>query len=147
MSNLNTNLFTELFLYVPAGASEQFKQQYSKSNEYKSKIAFVEDTHEIFVNGKSFGYNYDEVLEEIWNAIRKNADDIVTINSNINLINTALSNEALVRDAKDTELKNYIDSKITSEHDRAVSKENNLSSSISTLESRVAAIERRIQYI
>lgn len=141
-NNLNTNLFTELLLYVPAGSSEQFKQQYSENNEYKSKIAFIEDTHEIFVNGKSFGYNYEEAIEEIWNAIRKNASDIVTINSNINLLNTALSNEALAREAKDTELKNYIDNKISTEQTRAITKENALNTSIINLTNRLEYLER-----
>ena len=144
MGNLNTNLFNELFIYVPRGESERFKQQYSENNQYKSKITFIEDTHEIFVNGKSFGYNYDEALEEIWNVLRQHTQDFVTVNANINQINTAITNEALVREARDTELSNFINSKVNTEQSRAQLKENALNTSILSLISRIENLERHI---
>ncbi len=144
MGNLDTNLFTQLFVYVPQGQADLFKQQYSENDGYKSKICFVEDTHEIYVNGKSFGYNYNEVLEAIWETVRKNSEDITTINTNINLLNTTLSNEALVREAKDTELSNLITSKVNTEETRAKNKEDKLDASIINLITRVRNLENRV---
>ncbi len=129
MSILNTNLFEELFLYIPQGKSSQFKQQYSENDKYKSKIAFIEDTHEIYVNGKSFGYNYDEAIEEIWNILREHASNISTINSNIDLIQTLINNEQISRETKDSELN---------------TKYTNLLNNYNTLEQRVSILERRI---
>lgn len=144
MGQLDQNLFTQLFVYVPQGQSDLFKQQYSENNSYKSKIVFIEDTHEIYVNGKSFGYNYDETIEAIWIAIRKNAGDIATINTNINLLNTTISNEALVREAKDAELSNFINNKVVVEETRAKNKENEIDASILSLIRRVTTLENRV---
>lgn len=144
MGQLDQNLFTQLFVYVPQGQSDLFKQQYSENNSYKSKIVFIEDTHEIYVNGKSFGYNYDETIEAIWTAIRKNAGDITTINTNINLLNTTISNEALVREAKDAELSNFINNKVAAEETRAKNKEDEIDASIVSLIRRVTTLENRV---
>ena len=144
MGQLDQNLFTQLFVYVPQGQSDLFKQQYSENNSYKSKIVFIEDTHEIYVNGKSFGYNYDETIEAIWTAIRKNAGDITTINTNINLLNTTISNETLVREAKDAELSNFINNKVAAEETRAKNKENEIDASILSLIRRVTTLENRV---
>lgn len=144
MGQLDQNLFTQLFVYVPQGQSDLFKQQYSENNSYKSKIVFIEDTHEIYVNGKSFGYNYDETIEAIWTAIRKNAGDITTINTNINLLNTTISNEALVREAKDAELSNFINNKVATEETRAKNKEDEIDASIASLIRRVTTLENRV---
>lgn len=144
MGQLDQNLFTQLFVYVPQGQSDLFKQQYSENNSYKSKIVFIEDTHEIYVNGKSFGYNYDETIEAIWTAIRKNAGDITTINTNINLLNTTISNEALVREAKDAELSNFINNKVSAEETRAKNKEDEIDASIVSLIRRVTTLENRV---
>ena len=144
MGNLDTNLFTQLFVYVPHGQSELFKQQYSENDDYKSKICFVEDTHEIYVNGKSFGYNYNDVLDAIWEAIRKISQDITTINTNINLLNTTISNETLAREGKDLELSNFIVNKVNTEETRAKNKEDKLDASIINLITRVRNLENRV---
>jgi hypothetical protein len=92
-TNLSNNLFQELFVYVPAGKADEFKQ---RSYEFKSYIVFIEDTHEIYVNGRSFGYNYDELLEEIWTAIHNMQNDILQLETDFNThkdeVNTALQN-------------------------------------------------------
>lgn len=92
-TNLSNNLFQELFVYVPAGKAEEFKQ---RSYEYKSYIVFIEDTHEIYVNGRSFGYNYDELLEEIWDAIHGLQNDMLQLETDFNEhkeeVDTALQN-------------------------------------------------------
>lgn len=92
-TNLSNNLFQELFVYVPAGKADEFKQ---RSYEFKSYIVFIEDTHEIYVNGRSFGYNYDELLEEIWTAIHNMQNDMLQLETDFNThkdeVNNALQN-------------------------------------------------------
>lgn len=80
-TNLNNNLFQELFLYVPADKTQEFKQH---STDYKSYISFLEETHEIYVNGMPFGYNYDEQLEEIWNAIHTLQNEMLQLETDFN---------------------------------------------------------------
>lgn len=92
-TNLNNNLFQELFLYVPADKTQEFKQH---STDYKSYISFLEETHEIYVNGMPFGYNYEEQLEEIWNAINSLQDEMLQLETDFNAhkeeINTTVQN-------------------------------------------------------
>lgn len=92
-TNLNNNLFQELFLYVPADKTQAFKEH---STDYKSYISFLEETHEIYVNGMPFGYNYEEQLEEIWNAIHILQDEMLQLETDFNAhkeeVNTALQN-------------------------------------------------------
>lgn len=45
----------QLFVYIPHGSSKEFIEKYSQSEEYRQKIVFVEDTKEIYTNGKAFG--------------------------------------------------------------------------------------------
>ena len=133
--------FNDLFMYVPQGELDNFKKQYSEDEELKSKIIFVEDTHEILVNGKSFGYNYDEMMEQVWEALKKNSDVLTTVNANISLLSTTISNESLVREAKDTELNNAVSARIKQEEERAIKKEDELESSIQNLLARVEYLE------
>ena len=80
-TNLSNNLFSELFLYVPSDKTQEFKQH---CTDYKSYIAFLKETHEIYVNGKSFGYNYDELLEEIWSAIHNLQSEMLQLETDFN---------------------------------------------------------------
>ena len=49
--NLNNNGFSELYLYVPSDKTWEFKKH---CTDYKSYIVFLEETKEIYVNGKRF---------------------------------------------------------------------------------------------
>lgn len=95
-TNLSNNLFSELFLYVPSDKTQEFKQH---CTDYKSYIAFLEETHEIYVNGKSFGYNYDELLEEIWSAIHNLQSEMLQLETDFNTH----------KDEVDTTVQNYKD--------------------------------------
>lgn len=55
----------ELFVFVPAGMGQIFIKRYATDEEYKKKIAFVEETGEIYTNGKCFGTNYKSAIDEL----------------------------------------------------------------------------------
>ena len=42
----------ELFVFVPAGMGQTFIKRYATDEAYKHKISFVEETGEIYTNGK-----------------------------------------------------------------------------------------------
>lgn len=55
----------ELFVFVPAGMGQIFIKRYATDEAYKKKIAFVEETREIYTNGKCFGTNYKSAIDEL----------------------------------------------------------------------------------
>ena len=55
----------ELFVFVPAGMGQTFINRYATDEAYKKKIAFVEETGEIYTNGKCFGTNYKSAINEL----------------------------------------------------------------------------------
>ena len=55
----------ELFVFVPAGMGQTFIKRYATDEAYKKKIAFVEETGEIYTNGKCFGTNYKSAIDEL----------------------------------------------------------------------------------
>ena len=55
----------ELFVFVPAGMGQTFITCYATDEAYKKKIAFVEETGEIYTNGKCFGTNYKSAIDEL----------------------------------------------------------------------------------
>lgn len=55
----------ELFVFVPAGMGQIFIKRYATDEAYKKKIAFVEETGEIYTNGKCFGTNYKSAIDEL----------------------------------------------------------------------------------
>lgn len=55
----------ELFVFVPAGMGQTFIKRYATDEAYKEKIAFVEETGEIYTNGKCFGTNYKSAINEL----------------------------------------------------------------------------------
>ena len=55
----------ELFVFVPAGMGQTFIKRYATDEAYKKKIAFVEETGEIYTNGKCFGTNYKSAINEL----------------------------------------------------------------------------------
>ena len=77
----------ELFVFVPTGMGKTFIKRYATDEAYKKKIAFVEETGEIYTNGKCFGTNYksaiDELSEKVQEVKGKN-DELANILNNLN---------------------------------------------------------------
>ena len=75
----------ELFVFVPAGMGQTFITRYATDEAYKKKIAFVEETGEIYTNGKCFGTNYKSAIDELSGKVQevqeKNDELANTLNS------------------------------------------------------------------
>ena len=61
----------ELFVFVPAGMGQTFITRYATDEAYKKKIAFVEETGEIYTNGKCFGTNYKSAIDELSEKVQE----------------------------------------------------------------------------
>ena len=61
----------ELFVFVPAGMEQTFIKRYATDEAYKKKIAFVEETGEIYTNGKCFGTNYKTAIDELSGKVQE----------------------------------------------------------------------------
>lgn len=61
----------ELFVFVPAGMGKTFIMRYATDEAYKEKIAFVEETGEIYTNGKCFGTNYKSAIDELSGKVQE----------------------------------------------------------------------------
>lgn len=61
----------ELFVFVPAGMGQTFIMRYATDEAYKEKIAFVEETGEIYTNGKCFGTNYKSAIDELSGKVQE----------------------------------------------------------------------------
>ena len=85
----------ELFVFVPTGMGQTFIKRYATDEAYKKKITFVEESGEIYTNGKCFGTNYKSAIDELSGKVQEvkekndelanilkgfNADSIKTIN-------------------------------------------------------------------
>lgn len=77
----------ELFVFVPAGMGQTFITRYATDEAYKKKIAFVEETGEIYTNGKCFGTNYKSAIDELSGKVQKvqeKNDELANILNNLN---------------------------------------------------------------
>ena len=72
------NELSKLFVYVPSGYGKAFIDNYAQTDEYKQKIAFVQDTREIYTNGHGFGIPYGE-FQDLMTIVRSNTDRIVEL--------------------------------------------------------------------
>lgn len=61
----------ELFVFVPAGMGQTFIKRYATDEAYKKKITFVEETGEIYTNGKCFGTNYKSAVDELSGKVQE----------------------------------------------------------------------------
>lgn len=61
----------ELFVFVPVGMGQTFIKRYATDETYKKKIAFVEETGEIYTNGKCFGTNYKSAIDELSGKVQE----------------------------------------------------------------------------
>lgn len=86
----------ELFVFVPTGMGQTFIKRYATDEAYKHKITFVEESGEIYTNGKCFGTNYKSAIDELSGKVQEvkgkndelanilkdfNADTITEINN------------------------------------------------------------------
>ena len=77
----------ELFVFVPAGMGQTFIKRYATDEAYKKKIAFVEETGEIYTNGKCFGTNYKSAIDELSGKVqevKEKNDEFTNILNNLN---------------------------------------------------------------
>ena len=77
----------ELFVFVPAGMGQTFIKRYATDEAYKKKIAFVEETGEIYTNGKCFGTNYKSAIDELSGKVqevKEKNDEIANILKDFN---------------------------------------------------------------
>lgn len=77
----------ELFVFVPAGMGQTFIKRYATDEAYKKKIAFVEETGEIYTNGKCFGTNYKSAIDELSvkvQEVKEKNDELTNILNDLN---------------------------------------------------------------
>ncbi len=77
----------ELFVFVPAGMGQTFIKRYATDEVYKKKIAFVEETGEIYTNGKCFGTNYKSAVDELSGKIQKVQEKNDELTNTLNALN------------------------------------------------------------
>ena len=65
------NTINELFVFVPAGMGQTFIKRYATDEAYKKKITFVEESGEIYTNGKCFGTNYKSAIDELSGKVQE----------------------------------------------------------------------------
>ena len=77
----------ELFVFVPAGMGQTFIKCYATDEAYKKKIAFVEETGEIYTNGKCFGTNYKSAIDELSRKVQEVQDKNDELTNTLNALN------------------------------------------------------------
>ena len=77
----------ELFVFVPAGMGQTFIKRYATDEAYKEKIAFVEETGEIYTNGKCFGTNYKSAIDELSGKVQKVQEKNDELTNTLNALN------------------------------------------------------------
>ena len=77
----------ELFVFVPAGMGQTFIKRYATDEAYKEKIAFVEETGEIYTNGKCFGSNYKSAIDELSGKVQEVQQKNDELTNTLNALN------------------------------------------------------------
>ena len=77
----------ELFVFVPAGMGQTFIKRYATDEAYKEKIAFVEETGEIYTNGKCFGTNYKSAIDELSRKVQEVQEKNNELTNTLNALN------------------------------------------------------------
>lgn len=77
----------ELFVFVPAGMGQTFIKRYATDEAYKKKIAFVEETGEIYTNGKCFGTNYKSAIDELSGNVQEVKEKNDELTNTLNALN------------------------------------------------------------
>lgn len=131
----------DMFIYVPKGSGKQFITVYAKDDAYKQKIAFVEDTAEIWTNGKAFGINETSKFDEL-------AAKVSSLESSLDGINTTKFKEVtdwitahgvdFTNVTKDIE---SIKKNVKDEVDRATAEDQKISKYINKIDAKLTEIE------
>lgn len=77
----------ELFVFVPTGMGQTFIKRYATDEAYKKKITFVEESGEIYTNGKCFGTNYKSAIDELSGKVQEvkgKNDELANILNSLN---------------------------------------------------------------
>lgn len=77
----------ELFVFVPTGMGQTFIKCYATDEAYKKKIAFVEETGEIYTNGKCFGTNYKSAIDELSGKVQEVQEKNDELTNTLNALN------------------------------------------------------------
>ena len=77
----------ELFVFVPAGMGQTFIKRYATDEAYKKKITFVEETGEIYTNGKCFGTNYKSAIDELSRKVQEVQEKNNELTNTLNALN------------------------------------------------------------
>ena len=77
----------ELFVFVPTGMGQTFIKRYATDEAYKEKIAFVEETGEIYTNGKCFGTNYKSAIDELSGKVQEVKEKNDELTNTLNALN------------------------------------------------------------
>ena len=77
----------ELFVFVPAGMGQTFIKRYATDEAYKKKIAFIEETGEIYTNGKCFGTNYKSAIDELSGKVQEVQQKNDELTNTLNALN------------------------------------------------------------
>ena len=77
----------ELFVFVPAGMGQTFIKRYATDEAYKKKITFVEETGEIYTNGKCFGTNYKSAIDELSGKVQEVKEKNDELTNTLNALN------------------------------------------------------------
>lgn len=77
----------ELFVFVPTGMGQTFIKRYATDEAYKKKIAFVEETGEIYTNGKCFGTNYKSAIDELSGKVQEVQEKNDELTNTLNALN------------------------------------------------------------
>ena len=77
----------ELFVFVPTGMGQTFIKRYATDEAYKEKIAFVEETGEIYTNGKCFGTNYKSAINELSGKVQEVKEKNDELTNTLNALN------------------------------------------------------------
>ena len=77
----------ELFVFVPTGMGQTFIKRYATDEAYKKKITFVEESGEIYTNGKCFGTNYKSAIDELSGKIQKVQEKNDELTNTLNSLN------------------------------------------------------------
>ena len=77
----------ELFVFVPTGMGQTFIKRYATDEAYKKKIAFIEETGEIYTNGKCFGTNYKSAIDELSGKVQEVQEKNNELTNTLNALN------------------------------------------------------------
>lgn len=131
----------DMFIYVPKGSSKQFITVYAKDDAYKQKIAFVEDTAEIWTNGKAFGVNESSKLDQLTTKLSSLESSLSGINTTeFKKITDWITTHGTDFTKVTTDIEN-IKQSVATEVERATAEDQKISKHINKIDAKLTEIE------